>query len=164
MIDTLSHRFIQSGSIITVDNINELVNDLDNIKINGESGRDYIINTGENVTIDGGKGNDTIEGSIFGETYLFNQTSGANVIINDEDNIKIRGTNKADYIYNTGEHVTISSGKGNDTIDGSELFGEVFQFSYTSGNNVITNFGIGDTLQMTSGNSLMRSRHKKSLG
>ena len=72
-------------------------------------------------------------------------------ILNDKDNVKVTGTADADYITNSGENVTIQSGKGNDTIEGSDLFGELFMFSYASGNNVITNFGVNDSIQNTSG-------------
>ena len=72
------------------------------------------------------------------------------MLINNDDNKKIVGTGEADSIYNTGSNVTIAAGKGNDTITGSE-HGERFQFAYTHGNNVITNFGTNDTLQATNG-------------
>ena len=75
-----------------------------------------------------------------------------NVINNYTDNKKVSGTTGNDYISNSAENVTIQPGKGNDTVDGSETFGETFLFSYAAGDNVITNFGKGDTLKSTSGN------------
>ena len=75
-----------------------------------------------------------------------------NVIDNTTDKVKVSGTTGNDYISNSAENVTIQPGKGNDTVDGSETFGETFLFSYASGDDVITNFGKGDTLKSTSGN------------
>ena len=57
-----------------------------------------------------------------------------------------------DVIDNAGNNVTIQPGKGNDTIVGSDEFGELYLFAYTYGNNVITNFGKNDTLRITTGN------------
>ena len=206
--------FNNKSNVLTVLSVNEIDNDYDNYKVVGTSGRDYITNSGENVSIRSDKGNDTIEGSIFGETYLFAYTYGNNVItnfgvndtlkatsgtltykksgndmvvsinksgttakvtlqgaggynfaqegnilyvdgvneiVNDADKKKIAGTSGRDYIINTGERVTITGSKGNDTIVGSDEYGELYTFAYNHGNNVITNFGAGDTLKSTSG-------------
>ena len=213
------YDFVKSGSTLTVEPVNTITAESDDQKLNSTSGRDYIINPGyERVTITGSKGNDTIDGSIFGEVFQFsygtgndvitnfgvndtlrntsgtlsfkksgdnyivtskkNSTtgtvtlegagnltlikSGANIVVKDppkvitnvDDSEKITGTKADEYIYNTGKDVTINAGAGNDTIDGSELYGEVFQFGYASGDDTIMNFGLGDTLQMTSGSSM----------
>ena len=208
------YAFNNKSNVLTVLSVNEIDNDYDNYKVVGTSGRDYITNSGENVSIQSGKGNDTIEGSVFGETFLFAYTHGSNVItnfgvndtikstsgtltyqksgsdmivsitksgttskttlqcaggytfaqdgntlyvdgvneiVNDEDKKKITGTSGKDYIINTGERVTIASGKGNDTIVGSDEYGELYTFAYNHGKNVIKNFGAGDTLKATSG-------------
>ena len=214
--DAAGYVFKQTNTYLTVETVNEIDNGDDNIKVTGTTGRDYIVNTGENVSIQSGKGNDTIDGSIFGETFMFSylagnnlitnfgsndtirNTSGTmsckvngddvivsitkskttatitlegaavysdlikktnaalyvdgiNVIENTEDSQKITGTTGRDCIVNTGEKVTIQAGKGNDLITGSDSFGERFLFSYASGDDTITNFGLGDTIQSTSG-------------
>ena len=79
--------------------------------------------------------------------------TAANVksIVNTSDNKKVTGTSGADYIVNTGENVTIQSGAGNDTIVGSDYYGEWYLFASNTGNNVITNFGVNDTLRCTAG-------------
>ena len=211
------YTFIQSGKKLTLTSINEIVNGYDNITVTGTAGRDYIYNSGQGVSIAGGKGNDTIEGSMFAETYLFAYNSGANIVtdfgindtlkatsgtlstaksgddmivtiakgtkkstvtlegagsynfttsgtslfvagINEIENaangVKLTGTGGADFIVNTGENVTIQPNAGNDTITGSDEYGERFEFAYTYGNNVITNFGKNDTLRMTSGKTM----------
>ena len=198
--------FNNKSNVLTVLSVNEIDNDFDNLKVVGTTGRDFITNSGEGVSIQSGK--------IFGETFLFDYTYGNNVItnfgvndtlkatsgtistlksgndlvvtiasgtskstvtlqgageykfaqdgnvlyvdgvkeiVNDEDKKKITGSSGKDYIINTGEKVTITGSKGADTITGSDEFGELFQFAYTHGSNVITNFGKGDTLRATSG-------------
>ena len=81
-----------------------------------------------------------------------------NELINSADNKKVVGTSGNDYIINTGENVTIAGGKGSDTIIGSDDYGEVFAFSSADDDNVIVNFGTGDTLRMTAGNTLSYSK------
>ena len=54
--------------------------------------------------------------------------------------------------------MTIQSGAGNDTIEGSELYGEHFLFSHIEGDNVIVNFGENDTLMMSAGDSMSGSK------
>ena len=75
----------------------------------------------------------------------------ANKILNTDDNKKITGSSGADYITNIGQNATVESKGGNDTIEGSDLYGELFNFSSSDGNNVILNFGANDTIQMTGG-------------
>ena len=107
-------------------------------------------------------GNITLKGAAVYKDH-FKKTSsalyvkGINIIENTQDNKKLTGKTSndgVDFISNTGEHVTIQAGVGNDIITGSDLFGDHFLFSYASGDDTITNFGTGDTLQMTSGSSL----------
>ena len=79
-----------------------------------------------------------------------------NPIKNSSDDEYVTGTDGKDYITNTGERVTIASGGGNDTIDGSD-FAELYLFSSTDGDNLIKNFGARDSLRMTSGKTLKYS-------
>ena len=197
------YDFVQSGNTLTVKQIDTISPDADNQKVTGTTGDDYIHNPGyEGISIQAGKGNDTIDGSIFGETFMFSYAAGNNVVTNfgandtlrntsgtmsykvsgdnvvvtiiyadnikktnsvlyvkginviecDKDNKKFSGTNGDDYIVNPGyEGVTIQAGAGDDIITGSDLFGETYLFSYASGDDTITNFGVGDTLRSTSG-------------
>ena len=192
--------------------MNTINNAQSDIKVNGTTRDDYIINSGENVTIQAGKGNDTLVGSDEAESFWFSYASGADVItnfgVNDtlkctsgsiasvrtvgddvivslkksstvgtvtlqgaaqydfrksgayltainrienkKNKIKVTGTTGDDHIINYGSNVTIQAGKGNDTITGSD-YAEQFWFSYASGNDVITNFGLNDTIRCTSG-------------
>ena len=210
------YKFITGkNGVYTVENLNYMVNREDSVKVTGKSGKDYITNSGNNVTIQAGKGDDTIEGSEFGEVFNFAYNYGNNVITNfgkndslnitsgtattqksgddvimsitksgttakvtlkgaaayslvkdgkiwsvdvpneiseEKDKIKIEGTGGKDYIESTGEGVTIQAGAGNDTIVGSDVYGDLFLFAPTDGNNVIKNFGKGDTIMPASGN------------
>ena len=74
-----------------------------------------------------------------------------NTIVATKNNEKVPGTGGVDYIINPGfSGVSMQAGTGNDTLEGS-TFGDVFMMSYASGNDVITNFGEGDSLKATSG-------------
>ena len=212
------YKFITGkNGVYTVENLNYMVNREDSVKVTGKSGKDYITNSGNNVTIQAGKGDDTIEGSEFGEVFNFAYNYGNNIItnfgVNDSlnitsgtaktsvkgddvivtitkgstsskvtlkgaagytfeqegsilsvekvnpidnanDNVKISGTSSADYIVNTGEHVTIQANGGADTITGSDQYGDLFLFAATDGKNVITNFGKDDSLKVTNGTTM----------
>ena len=113
-------------------------------------GDDYVVNVkgtnyGGAVTL-GGAGN-----------YNFIQkgkvltVAALNYVVNSTDGVKVTGTGGADVITNSGERVTIEAKGGNDTIYGSDEFGELYSFNYNSGDNVIANFGVNDTLKSTSG-------------
>ncbi len=209
-------NFKQSGKFVTVDRINYIDNYDDRTAVVGSTGADYITNSGENVTIQAGTGNDTIDGSVFGEVFQFSNVDNNNVItnfgendtlqatsgtlngakvgdnyvvsiqngsttatvtlegagsynfvksadnkylsvdipepiVNTKNGVKVVGTDDADIIINTGDNVTIEGKMGDDTITGSDSYGEWFAFSSGEGNNVITNFGVNDTLKMTAG-------------
>ena len=88
-----------------------------------------------------------------------------NYTVNRDDKTKITGTSDADWITNSGSKVTIQSGKGNDTIEGSNN-GEMFLFGQTDGNNLIINFGKNDTNRhrYSGGNGELRlsaKRHRR---
>ena len=221
LVDAAGLKLEQSGKVLTVNGVSTIENAFDDLKVIGTDGADWITNSGERVTLEGKGGNDTLEGSVFGEVFAFSSADGDNVvrgfgredslrmtsgktltystvgadivvtvkgakysgtvtlenaaglelkqsgktlyvdsvneIVNREDSVKITGTSGADYIVNTGERVTISSGGGSDTLVGSDAYGELFAFSSADGDNVIVNFSVGDTLKMSSGKSLTYS-------
>ena len=52
-------------------------------KINGSAGKDYIVNTADNVTVQGNGGNDIIIGStLYGDLFLFGAGDGHDSILN----------------------------------------------------------------------------------
>ena len=215
----LNFKKSSNGKYLTAEGINTIENNDNGTKVTGTDGDDYIYNYAMNASIEGKTGNDTIEGSSFAETFLFSSGEGDNVItnfgandtlrmtagktltyetvgadvvvtlkgkaftghetllgaaglnfktakknglwnlyvedittsLNYADSVKVTGTGGDDYIYNFGENVTIESKGGNDTLVGSDLYGEVFNFNSTDGDNVIVNFGDGDTLKVLNG-------------
>lgn len=129
--------------------------------IKGTSKADKITNTGNKVTIVGGKGNDSIYNGSWndslGASVLINSDAGNDTIENDGDNVTIMAGNGNDlvynygskslfvygggndYIFNGGENVSILAGKGNDTI----INGDNTAFN---GNNATIDGGAGDDI------------------
>ena len=206
------YDFKKSGAYLTA--IATINNNTNKKKISGSVLADRIINSGSNVTIQAGAGDDTITGSDYGEQFWFSYASGNDVItnfglndtlkctagsissfktINDDvvvtikksgqsdvgkitlqgaaqynfkksgayltaiatinntqNKIKITGTSTADRIINSGSNVTIQASGGDDTITGSNN-AELFLVNYSGGKDLITNFGVKDTLRATSG-------------
>ena len=161
----------RDDNFIMVEELGYITNTEDRKKITGTSGADFITNSGDRVTLQGGGGgNDvivTLKGATKTGTVTLENAAGLNIkqsgktlyvdgvnqIVNSLDAQKIIGTSRADYIINTGENVTVQSGKGADTIIGSD-YGEMFAFSSADDDNVILNFSAGDTLKMTQGKTI----------
>ena len=76
----------------------------------------------------------------------------AEPLTNARNDVTFSGTGGADYMINSGSNVTINAGGGDDTIEGASDGSELFRFGAADGNDVICNFGINDTLRVTSGN------------
>ena len=89
---TLGNAASLAGQYLYFDAVNPINNSRSNYKVTGTGARDYITNSGENVTIQGGGGNDTFEGSDHGELYLFSSADGDNVITNFSDGDSLRMT------------------------------------------------------------------------
>ena len=64
--------------------------------------------------------------------------------------VKVTGTSAADSIVSSGSKVTIAPGAGNDTLTISKN-ADVILVSPTDGKDLVTNFGVKDTLRATSG-------------
>ena len=109
LLGAASLNLVRNGNYITVNAVNEIINNKDNVKVIGTGGKDYIVNNGENVTINAGGGDDTIEGSDFGEMYLFSSADGNNVITNFGANDTLKVTSGALQSYCTlGNDVVVS--------------------------------------------------------
>ena len=111
----------------------------------GAVGSDYIVTVA-------GEGVITLKGAASRVTSA-NIVVESNAIVNDANNVKVIGTSDADSIVNNGAGVTIDGGTGNDTFVGSDN-GEMYLFSSAYGNNVVTNFGDGDSISMIAGTQM----------
>ena len=100
-------------------------------ELTGTSAIDLIFNAADYVTINSGAGNDLVD-------------SG------DTEYVKINGGAGADSIR-IHQQSTVNGGKGNDTITGSSLGHNVYQFGSDGGADLITSFSRYDTLQITAG-------------
>ena len=129
----------------------------DNVTINGGDGDDFIGNyyngyndsgNSENVSIDAGTGNDTIENSGNGATI--NGEDGNDFISNkgSYSNVTINGSTGNDTVSNEGNNSLIDGGAGDDYISNS---GANVLFNYTSGdgNDVIEGFNSTSTLSIS---------------
>ena len=108
-------------------------NDNTNNVVYGTGGADTIYNGSAGSTIYAGAGNDTV----FYDSWYGTINGG-----DGDDSITAWGKS----------YMSVNGGAGNDTIVGSDEFGEMFLFSSADGDNVITNFGVEDTLRLTAGN------------
>ena len=211
---TASNVLKVNGSNVQLTNGKRIVNKA------SDSYADSIISSGSRVTLQAGKGADTITGSDYAEQYWFSYASGNDVVTNfglndtikntsgtmsyktvgddvivsikksatvgtvtlegaaqydfrksgayltainrienKKNKVKVTGTTDDDHIINYSSKVTIQAGKGDDTITGSD-YAEQYWFSYASGNDVVTNFGVNDTLKCTSGTMTLKKSGK----
>ena len=141
--------------------------------LSGTNAADTIKSLGSSVTIDGGKGNDSItNGDVWtvyqknyfvthsGDNISINANAGNDSILNGGDNVTIRGGAGDDWIFNNGSNVTIDGGTGDDsiqnvtssnaTINGvSKAFNVLFV--YNGGNDYIEGFDNTSALKIASG-------------
>ncbi|MBR5914085.1 MAG: hypothetical protein IKZ58_06975, partial [Selenomonadaceae bacterium] len=121
---------------ITIKNYN-LVNYKSNTAIIGTSYFDEIGNSGNNVTISGCDGNDSICNNA-GSKVIINGGGGNDSIVNYGDNGTIKGDTGNDYIFNEGDYASISGGEGNDSIYNMYAAQDVM-ISGGDGNDYISN-------------------------
>ena len=85
-----------------------------------------------------------------GSTIVSGSTDN-DIISNSGSKVSINGGAGNDSIRSTGgTNVTLNGGAGNDTLVGSSK-ADMFQFSYDSGSDIITNYGTNDTLHIIDG-------------
>ncbi|MBQ9497807.1 MAG: hypothetical protein IJR52_09605, partial [Selenomonadaceae bacterium] len=86
----------------------------DNVTILGQAGNDTIINDGKNSLLDGGAGNDTIYNR--GSYSTVNGNSGSDTIYNSSSYVTIDGGSGYDKISNAGNRSLILGGADRDSI------------------------------------------------
>ena len=110
-------------------------NNSNNVALYAKGGEDLIHNYGDNVTISGGAGNDSIDNP-------------------DGKNVKIYGGTGNDSIYSHGSDSTISGGKGDDNIQNSSD-GKNVKIYGDAGNDIIYNMGDNAIISGGAGNDLI---------
>ena len=98
----------EKGTLTTITTCNDITNATDGKTVEGTKAEDHISNTGKNVTINGGTGDDSIKS---GRQYIL---AGMNE--SDEN----YGDTAYTYKKTGGDAGTIIAGSGNDTIENSQ--------------------------------------------
>ena len=129
--------------------------DGDTVQIYAAAGNDTIYNYfGYYATIDGGAGNDSISNQ-YGTYSTIDGGAGNDTIDIKGGNSSINGGAGSDIVSlnSYGSKNTITGGVGNDTFyDNSQSSnGQIYQYANGDGYDVIYNYGIGDTISITSG-------------
>ena len=119
------------------------LNDGQNATLEGGEGNDSIHNDGNNTKVAGGAGEDSIVNR-YGSKVTIEGGAGDDSIQNDGKNVTIEGGAGDDSIKNKGNNITFQykSGDGNDTISGFDEtstldIGGVNYASIKSGDNLI---------------------------
>ncbi len=100
--------------------------------IEGSSSKDILNNYADDVSIDAGAGNDTVK--------------------SEGSRVSISGGKGKDVIdTGSGDSMTVVGGKGNDTIIGSTLRAEVYQYAKGDGKDVIYGFDRKDIFHVVDG-------------
>ena len=121
----------------------------------GSTSKDTIENYGVNVFVSTGGGNDSIYNSA-GTDDLAGVTidagKGNDTIDSEDDYVSLNGGVGKDFIKsNGGDYVTLVGGKGKDTLVGEEGSAEIYQYAKGDGNDVIFGFNEDDTFHITEG-------------
>lgn len=100
-------------------------NDEDNVIVSGTSGADTIYNSGSNVEIKAGKGNDSIvsyyknDSDVVVKDVIILGGAGNDTIDTASDDVSVDGGAGNDYIVSVSANSTIKGGAGNDSLIGS---------------------------------------------
>ena len=121
--------------------------------VSGTNDRDYIQSYGRKVTINAGKGDDTIFADESSLHSKINAGAGVDIIYSYGDYSSINGGSGKDSIYaNYSYKTTIKGGSGSDFISlGSYANQSVIQYASGEDKDTVYGFGTDDTLQITSG-------------
>ncbi len=129
-----------------------------NVTIDGGKGDDFIANSGEKTLIKYSGGNDTISGFDVDDTLKIASGTMNSVVTTDGNNLFLKVGNDT-ITTNYASKVTISGGKGNDSIINGYGENVLFKYAKGDGNDIIEGFNETSTLQITSGkmNSVVNS-------
>ncbi|MBQ3444557.1 MAG: hypothetical protein IJG33_15095 [Selenomonadaceae bacterium] len=148
---------VQGATIAALGGDDNLSNTASSVSIDAGSDNDYVINTGNSSKILGGDGADTLEND--GNRVTIDAGTGNDTIINKSGYyVSINGGAGADVVslFLNQRGVTISGGKGDDTIYGSSnnSYGVLYQYSAGDGRDKILNWSSSDSLTITGASAL----------
>lgn len=128
-----------------------IINAEDGYTILAAGGNDTIRNSGNSVVVDAGDGSDLVfNAAATEENVTINGGAGNDSVNNAGSNAIILGGAGADSIVNSGDNVTISGDGGNDIIRNTlEDSANVYQYTAGDGNDTIYGFSVNDTLDIT---------------
>ena len=145
------------------DKSKNMINSSNGEIIKGTEYDDTIFNSGTYAKVNAGKGNDLIMN--YGNSVSIHGGTNDDIILNYGNYSTLEGDSGNDYLYtdsNT-KGITLYGGRGNDTLTGSTSSGNVYLFHSYDGNNVITNYGVNDTLHFYNGPSVINNITKSSI-
>ncbi len=129
--------------------------------ITGTAYDDTVYNEGKDVYVELGAGNDSILTDIHGYSYenvTVDGGSGDDTIQSNDNRVSLAGGEGNDYVSTNGwwSGVTLNGGKGDDTIYGAgyvdgysdSYYGKLIQYAVGDGNDLVRGFGRYDTLQL----------------
>ena len=113
----------------------EFASDYKSAKITGSSSADTIKATDANITIEGGKGNDSLTGGSSADIFIYSNGDGNDIITNFDENDKISLKSGAAKVSTSSDDVIFTVGKGKLTLKNAN--GKNINYTDASGNENI---------------------------
>ena len=150
----ISKNYNQSNTIIYGTNSDDTItNSGDKVTIQALRGNDSINNKAANVSVDGGEGADKIINS--GKNVTITPQDGNDTVSNEADNVTITGGAGNDSVFSKGKNVVINGGDGADTIENNS---DTVSIAGAAGDDFIKNTGSKATIDGGAGNDTITSK------
>ena len=150
----ISKNYNQSNTIIYGTNANDTItNSGDKVTVQALRGNDSIENKAAQVSVDGGEGADKIVNS--GKNVTITPQDGNDTVSNEADNVTITGGAGNDSVFSKGKNVTINGGDGADTIENNS---DTVSIAGAAGDDFIKNTGSKATIEGGAGNDTITSK------
>ncbi|MBR1730799.1 MAG: hypothetical protein IJ728_14885, partial [Selenomonadaceae bacterium] len=161
--DTIENEALIGGNNVTInggEGNDYITSSYSNISLNGGAGNDRIQFQGydsRNATIEGGEGNDYIEMTDVNDVTINGGEGNDTIKVGDKRytspnvNVSVNGGSGNDSIVSVDKNVTIVGGTGDDTINASATYGDVFEYTNGDGKDIIQNYSSNDTIHIIEG-------------